>query len=198
MRLTYRYRLYPSKAQEERIGEWLESLRLLYNSALVERQNVYKADERSVSVYEQKRALPDLSVVDSHEGLAFEKLHVRNMMRNPHLAKFIADAGWSTLVSITAYKAEKAGKPFMLVKPEGTTQECSGCGIAVAKSLAETVHHCSRCDLTLDRDHNAAINFKRRAGTVRSNACGEAASTDGISYPQVASSKQEAWSFTTR
>jgi IS605 OrfB family transposase len=110
---------------------------------LVEGQNVYKADERSVSVYEQKRALPDFSVVDSHEGLAFEKLHVRNMMRNPHLAKSIADAGWSTLVSITDYKAEKAGKPFVLVKPEGTTQECSGCGIAVAKSLAETVHHCS-------------------------------------------------------
>jgi putative transposase len=60
MRLTYRYRPYPSKAREERFDEWLESLRLLYNSALVERQDVYEANGRSVSVYEQKRALPDL------------------------------------------------------------------------------------------------------------------------------------------
>jgi transposase len=62
MRLTYRYRPYPSKAQEERFDEWLESLRLLYNSALVERQDVYEANKRSVSVYEQKRVLPDLNV----------------------------------------------------------------------------------------------------------------------------------------
>ena len=208
MRLTYRYRLYPSRAQEERFGEWLESLRLLYNSAFRKRkdsQNRRKQRQRIARAHEkianQRRDFlhkTARSLVDSHQGLAFERLRVRNMMRNPDLAKSIADAGWSTLVSITAYKAEKAGKPFVLVKPGGTTQECSGCGIVVAKSLADTVHHCSRCDLTIDRDHNAAINIKRRAGTVRSNACGEAAFTDGRSYLQVASSKQEAWSFTTR
>jgi putative transposase len=60
MRLAYRYRLYPTKAQEVRLNEWLESLRLLYNFALAERRDTYREGKRSVSVYEQKRALPSL------------------------------------------------------------------------------------------------------------------------------------------
>jgi putative transposase len=177
---------------------WLSRKRKDSQNRSKQRQRIARVHEKVTNQRRDFLCKTARSVVDSHEGLAFEKLHVSYMMRNPHLAKSIADAGWSTLVSITAYKAEKAGNPFVLVKPEGTTQECSGCGIVVAKSLAETVHYFSRCDLTLDRDHNAAINIKRRAGTVRSNSCREAASTDGISHPQVASSKQEAWSFTTR
>ncbi len=60
MRLAYRYRLYPSKEQETKLNNWLESLRLLYNFALAERRDIYKAEGRSVSVYQQKLALPDL------------------------------------------------------------------------------------------------------------------------------------------
>ncbi len=58
--LTYRYRLYPTTAQETKLRGWLESLRLLYNFALAERRDAYKAEQRSVSAYEQNRALPDL------------------------------------------------------------------------------------------------------------------------------------------
>ncbi len=60
MRLTYRYRLYPTSSQKSKMEEWLESLRQLYNFALTERRDTYKAQERSISVYEQKRALPKL------------------------------------------------------------------------------------------------------------------------------------------
>jgi putative transposase len=118
-------------------------------------------------------------VVNSHSGFAFERLKVGNMLRNHKLAKAIADAGWSTFVSMTAYKAEKAGKPFVMVESRSTTQECSGCGTMVVKELNTRIHTCPECSLTLDRDHNAAINIRRRAGTARSHACGEAASTDG-------------------
>lgn len=132
------------------------------------------------------------NIVDSHEGFAFEKLRVQSMLKNHNLAKAIADAGWTMFVHMTAYKAEKAGKPFALVRSAGTSQECSGCGTVVAKDLAERVHRCLRCGLTADRDYNAAINIQRRAGTARNHACGEVISTDGASHSQVASSKQEA------
>jgi Helix-turn-helix domain len=38
MRLTYKYWLCPTKAQEAKLDEWLESLRLLYNFALAEKR----------------------------------------------------------------------------------------------------------------------------------------------------------------
>jgi len=118
-------------------------------------------------------------VVDTHDGFAFEKLQVKNLLKNHLLAKAIADAGWSTFLNMVAYKAERAGKPFVLVDPGGTTQECSGCGTIVRKGLAQRSHRCSGCGLALHRDHNSAIVVETRAGTVRSNACGEAATTDG-------------------
>ncbi len=381
--LTYKYRLYPTKEQETKIGGWLESLRLLYNFALTERRDAYKKEKRSLSVYEQKRFLPGLkrryvryasvhsqvlqdalfrldrafgrffggggyprfkgegryrsftypqatafrildggrkirlskigdvkiryhrplegvpktatvtryssgkwyvciscevpdvpvnndalltgfdlglknyltssdgtvteplralrsaekklrreqkrlsrkkrdsnnrsrqrvkvarvhekvanrrrdflhktsrSVVDSSEGLAFEKLQVQNMLKNHKLAKAIADAGWSTFISMTVYKAVKAGKPFVLVDPKGTTQECSRCGAVVLKPLGDRTHMCPECGITLDRDHNSAIVIETRAGTAQSHACGEATSTDEGSHPQVAPLKQE-------
>jgi putative transposase len=136
------------------------------------------------------------SVVDSHEGFAFEKLHVKSMLKNHRLAKAISEAGWATFVSMTAYKAARAGKPFVLVDPRNTSNLCSGCDTIVSKALANRTHACPECGLTLDRDYNAAINVKRRAGTVRSYACGEAATVGGASRPQVASKKQEAPSFT--
>ncbi|MFA5579347.1 MAG: zinc ribbon domain-containing protein, partial [Methanothrix sp.] len=35
------------------------------------------------------------------------------------------------------------------------------CGQLVQKDLSERVHRCPFCGLTLDRDHNAAINILR-------------------------------------
>jgi putative transposase len=40
--LTFKYRLYPTRVQEAKLSEWLESLRLLYNFALAERRDTYK------------------------------------------------------------------------------------------------------------------------------------------------------------
>jgi putative transposase len=37
---------------------------------------------------------------------------------------------------------------------------CSGCGETVKKDLSERIHSCPFCELTLDRDHNAALNIK--------------------------------------
>ncbi|MGH3088441.1 MAG: RNA-guided endonuclease InsQ/TnpB family protein [Rubrobacteraceae bacterium] len=118
------------------------------------------------------------------------------LSRNCGFAKAIADAGWTTFVNMMAYKAERAGKPFVLVEPGGTTRICSGCGLIVPKTLADREHSCPSCGLVLDRDHNAAVNIQRRAGMARTHACGEAASTDGESHRQAASLKQEAPSFT--
>lgn len=102
-----------------------------------------------------------LSLVKSYDLIAFEDLNIRGMVKNHCLAKHIADAAWNKLITTTTYKAEWAGKRVELVNPSNTSQICSGCGQVVQKDLSERVHRCPLCGLTLDRDHNAAINILR-------------------------------------
>jgi putative transposase len=49
------------------------------------------------------------------------------------------------------------------VKPHGTSQECSNCGVKVPKELKDRLHSCSNCGTELCRDLNAALNIKYRA-----------------------------------
>src|SRR4030042_2146134 len=60
-------------------------------------------------------------------------------------------------------KAESAGRRVVFINPEGTTQQCSRCGIVVPKTLADRVHNCPGCDLVLDRALNAAYNILKRS-----------------------------------
>ena len=159
------------------------------------------------------------TLVDEFDVVAFERLKVRNMVKNRHLSKSISDAGWGQLVSVTASKAEGAGKTVVLVEPAGTTIECSVCGTAVPKPLSERTHSCPSCGLVMDRDLNAARNVLRwgmallseashseqPAGSVPSRVGREPPEhtpvemrplAGGHSAPgQVASSKQEATDF---
>ena len=107
-----------------------------------QRTKVARAHEKVVNRRRDFLHKTSRKVVDSHQGFTFEKLRVKNMLKNHRLAKAIADAGWTTFVSMMAYKAEKAGKPFILVEARGSSQECSGCGVLVFKSLADRVHTC--------------------------------------------------------
>ncbi len=95
-----------------------------------------------------------------------EDLQVANLLRNHHLAKSIADAGWSVFLSILAFKAACAGKQVIVVNPAYTSQTCSGCGVLVAKGLSVRWHACPDCGTSLHRDHNAAKNIER-AGQAR-------------------------------
>jgi putative transposase len=105
-------------------------------------------------------------IVDAHGALAIEGLRIKNMVRNPCLAKSIADAGWNRFLTILAHKAEEAGVVGVVVNPAGTSQECSGCGRSVPKALSDRWHICpyEDCGLSLQRDHNSARAIRHRAG----------------------------------
>lgn len=101
------------------------------------------------------------NLVKNYGRIAVENLRIKNMVRNHHLARGISDAGWGQFVDILSYKAEYAGREFVLVKPNGTSQICFGCGVTVKKSLSTRVHNCPACGLSLNRDFNAVLNIKR-------------------------------------
>ena len=86
------------------------------------------------------------------------------MVKNRHLAKAIADAGWNQLQSFTSYKAEEAGKNVAFVNPGGTSQFCSRCGERMCMALANRTFRCTSCGNVMDRDHNAAVNILMRIG----------------------------------
>ena len=90
------------------------------------------------------------------------------MVRNPHLAKSISDAGWAAFRTILTSTAAYAGTWVIAVPAQYTSQDCSGvlpdgsrCTQRVAKSLSARTHVCPCCGLVLDRDENAAFNILR-------------------------------------
>jgi putative transposase len=99
-------------------------------------------------------------LVGNYDLIAFEKLNIGGMAQS-RLGKSILDAGWAELIWQISYKAESAGRWAIPVNPRGTSICCSGCGEPVPKTLADRQHICGACGLSLDRDHNAALNIKR-------------------------------------
>ncbi len=91
--------------------------------------------------------------------IVFENLTITRMIKNHALAKSIADAAWSQLISYTTYKAEDAGGTCIQIDPRGTSQRCSACSAVVRKDLSIRVHQCPSCGLEIDRDLNAALNI---------------------------------------
>ena len=94
--------------------------------------------------------------------VAHEKLNIKGLART-RMAKSVNDAGWNQFLQILSIKAEKTGLMAIAVNPNGTSQNCSGCGTKVPKTLSDRLHACPKCGLKLDRDHNAAINIKHKA-----------------------------------
>ncbi|MCY7384020.1 MAG: transposase [Microcoleus sp. CAN_BIN18] len=101
-------------------------------------------------------------LLSKYDVIAHEDLNIKGLART-RLAKSVLDAGWSSFLSILAFKAENAGKLVIPVSAYNTSQDCSNCGEKVPKKLHIRWHDCPHCGCSLDRDHNAAVNIKNRA-----------------------------------
>jgi len=95
--------------------------------------------------------------------LAVEALVVRNMIKNPKLAKSIADASWSMFFTRLLDKAEEAGRDVVRVNPAYTSQTCSACGHRQLMPLSVRVYECPHCGLVIHRDHNGSLNILAEA-----------------------------------
>jgi putative transposase len=70
---TYKFRLYPSKCQQEQLSEWLALSRELYNAGLQERRDAWMLNKVNISYQDQNKQLteikdirPELRNVNSH------------------------------------------------------------------------------------------------------------------------------------
>lgn len=112
------------------------------------------------------------TLINENQVISCESLSVKNMVKNPRLAKAIGDANWGEMVRQLEYKAEWRGRTLVQIdKWYPSSKRCNCCG-HVVDSLPLHIRHwtCPACEARLDRDTNAAINIKAAGQAVL--ACG--------------------------
>ncbi len=125
----------------------------------VQRLQEHTANQRCDYAHKLARKL-----VSEYDLIALEDLQIANMVRNRRLSKSILDSGWGLFRQVLTDKAARAGRELVLVNPAHTSQECSNPNCRRhTLSLKDRWMECA-CGLSLDRDHNAAINILNRAG----------------------------------
>ena len=99
----------------------------------------------------------------NYDRIVVEDLNVKGLLKNHTLATHISCAAWGEFVRQLEYKAVWYGATVVRADrffPSSKT--CSSCGAVKAKLPLEIrTYHCETCGLTMDRDHNAAINLAR-------------------------------------
>ncbi len=94
--------------------------------------------------------------------MAFEKLQVKNMVKNSKLGKSISHVSWSLFTQWLEYLGKIYGRVIVPVRLQYTSRDYSSCGETIKKSLSVRTHIC-QCGCILDHDHNAAIHILSEA-----------------------------------
>jgi putative transposase len=125
----------------------------------VQRQHGHTANQRRDVLHKLT-----FTLVQHYDMIGVEKLKITNMVRNTHLSKSILDAGWGLFKQLLTSKAASAGREVVFVNPANTSRTCSACGVKFVKLDLSVRWVDCQCGLSLDRDHNAAINILKKTG----------------------------------
>ena len=111
-------------------------------------------------------------LINENQIISLESLQVKNMVKNPKLAKAIADAGWGEIARQLEYKAAWYGRTLVKIdKWYPSSKRCSCCGYTLERlDLSVRSWECSECNSVHDRDTNAAVNVLAAGQAVL--ACG--------------------------
>jgi putative transposase len=104
-------------------------------------------------------------LINQYDLIACENLNITGLARS-RVAKSIADVGWGQFLTKLSDKAAEAGREIVRVNPNGTSQRCI-CGAHVPKTLRDRWHTCLTCQLSISRDHAAALEILRLGLSLR-------------------------------
>ena len=125
-----------------------------------------KAVYQAKIAFQRKDYLHKLTthLVKQYDVIVIEDLKVKNLQKNHHLAKAIANASWSMFRQMLEYKCQWYGKKIIAVDPKNTSRICSKCGYnSGEKPLNIREWTCPKCQAHHDRDINAAVNILNKA-----------------------------------
>jgi len=100
-------------------------------------------------------------IVNRFNTIAVEDLSINDMKKDNFrcINRSIGDVAWRQFLDFIKQKAEWAGARCVEINPAYTSQICSACGNRHKLKLSQRIYHCPVCDLSMDRDQNAAINI---------------------------------------
>ncbi|GAB4585287.1 RNA-guided endonuclease InsQ/TnpB family protein [Nocardia sp. IFM 10818] len=99
-------------------------------------------------------------LVRENQALVIEDLTVRNMVKNPKLARAISDAAWATFREMLEYKCAWYGRELVVVdRWFPSSKLCSSCGALYEGMPLNVRMWTCGCGVTHDRDVNAAQNI---------------------------------------
>ena len=111
-------------------------------------------------------------IVHENQVICVESLAVKNLVKNPTLAKAISDVGWGEFLRQLEYKANWYGRTLVkLDRWYPSSKTCHACK-HVLDSLPLDIREwvCPACGVVHDRDTNAALNIL--AAGLAAAACG--------------------------
>lgn len=129
------------------------------NKARIQVAKVHEKISNSRKDFQQKLST---RLINENQVICLETLKTSNMLKNHSLANAIADASWSSFVSMLKYKAEWYGRSVVQISPYyPSSQLCSHCGhkFTGTKDLGVRVWECPECHEVNERDLNASINI---------------------------------------
>ncbi|WP_252178199.1 transposase [Endozoicomonas sp. 4G] len=156
-RHTKRYEIKLAYLQRQMSKKQKDSSNRAKAKLKVARLHAKIADCRMDATHQASRKL-----INENQVVCVESLNVKGMIKNPKLAKHIADANWGEFVRQLKYKAGWAGRDLVKIdRFFPSSKRCSSCGF-VHESLPLSIREweCPECKTHHDRDINAAKNIK--------------------------------------
>ena len=106
------------------------------------------------------------SITKNYDVIGVEDINMRNIGRSLKLGKSTYDNSFGMFRTMLQYKQDR--QPFHIVVRADmwfcSSKMCHRCGyVKKDLSLDDRVYQCPSCGLTIDRDHNAAINLRNEA-----------------------------------
>ena len=155
-RLTAKYATKLAKAQRALSRKKLGSANRAKAKLKVARIHAKIKDCRLDNLHKLSR-----KIINENQIVCVEALRITNLVKNPKLAKHIADCSWGEFVRQLEYKADWAGRTVVKIDQfYPSSKRCSNCGYTLGFLNLDTREWvCPECGVTHDRDINAAKNI---------------------------------------